>query len=154
MGQRDVLVLSLGQSNFFLDTSLSFLVLCTLLMVSFMWLHYNHFIPSSYTVMKCDFTVCLMMMNTNNDSDMSAVCFVCFCIHNHGALFIPFFHHYIQLHNNNIFEDDQRNLLMFTSITKTPSMFEMCSLAFRWLTSFLYYWTHCHKNKSEFEHIL
>ena len=80
--------------------------------------------------MKNDVTVCLMMMNTNNDSDISAVCFVCFHIHNHEALIIPFFHHYIQLHNN-IFEDDQRNLLMFTSVTKTPRMSDMWSLAFR-----------------------
>jgi hypothetical protein len=56
MGQRDVLVLSLGQSNFFLDTSLSLLVLCTLLMVSFMWLRYNHFraTPSMHNCMLLD----------------------------------------------------------------------------------------------------
>jgi hypothetical protein len=107
-----------------------------------------------HTLMKNNVTVCLMMMNTNNDPDMSAVCFVCFYIHNHEALFIPFFHYYSQLHNINIFEDDHRNLLMFTSITKTATIFDMFSLAFRWLTSFLYYWTQCHKNKSEFEHIL
>lgn len=125
------LVLSLEQSNFFWDTYLSFLVLCTLLMVPFMWLHYNHFIPApsmhnyiySYTLMKCDFTVCLMMTNTNNA--------VCFHIHNHGPCS---FCSSIIISNNNIFED-QKNLLMFTSIIKTPTMFDMCSLAFRWLTS-------------------
>lgn len=171
MGQRDVLVLSLGKSNFYSGKYLSLLILCTLQMVSFIWLCYNHIIPAPsmhnslllvspfstalfiYTH-EMWFHCMLMMRNTNTDSVMSAVCWTCFCIHNRGGFFIPFCHHYIQFHNNSIFEDDRRNLLIFTSITKTPTMLDMCSLVFWWLTSFWYYWTQCHKNKPEFENIL